>query len=292
MEKRRRLEMLFALVLVLIALISFFALAKFLSTSTAFNGTYAALEEKQNTVAEISAISVAAASILHYVPGGEALSKELVELGGYFIIILAAIYLEKILIGISGLAAFKVLIPIGLFAGAGYILTKNEAMKSMSKKLISFGIILFLLVPSSVWISNLVENNRELFSGQQEIEELQIEIKEIEGKSEDEEIDEDAGFFDKLRNRTADAAASIKELPAKIKRFPTFAKEKYDALMDYVAFFLITTCVIPIVVLVLLIEIVKQLFGISGKIDYLSLAKAPGKALGNRINRSDDTGQQ
>ena len=280
MEKRSKQEMLLALILVLVALISFFALAQFFSNPETFKGTISALHDKKNTVAKLSAISIGAASAIDLIPGdaGQSVSKALVDLGGYFVLLFAAIYLEKLLISIGGYVAFKVLIPIGLFLIAGFIMFRKDSLRAFGIKLITIGLVLFLIVPSSVWVSGMVDKTHDL-SKQQAIEEIGEETDLIEKESEKTEAqesakeeataeDEDSSLLERAKERGAALVGKVKTegstVLASAKTVPKKMNELLDNLIEEVAYFFVSICVIPIIVLILLVILMKQLLGFNG----------------------------
>lgn len=276
MATERKKKVIIAVILVLIALISFFALAKVFSDPATFKGSISALDEKKNTVAKLSAISIGAASAIDLIPGdaGSSISKSLVNLGGYFVLLFAAIYLEKILISLGGYVAFKVLIPIGLFLLAGFVLLQKESLKAFGIKLITIGLVLFLVVPSSVWVSGMVDKTHDL-TKQEAIEQIGEEVDLIEKDSVEETAEEAANeedndgssFLDRLKNGGASALGKIKEggstALASAKGVPKKMNDLLDNLIEEVAYFFISLCIIPILVLVLLIVLLKQLLGFS-----------------------------
>ncbi len=276
MAIERKKKVIIAIILVLAALLSFFVLAKLFSDPATFKGSISALDEKKNTVAKLSAISIGAASAIDLIPGdaGSSISKALVDLGGYFVLLFAAIYLEKILISIGGFAAFKVLIPIGLFLLAGFVLLQKETLKALGVKLITIGLVLFLIVPSSVWVSGVVDKTHDL-SKQEAIQEIGEDVDLIEKDSAEEaaevaaneESNEDASLLDRIKNGGASALGKIKEggstALVSAKEVPKKMNDLLDNLIEEVAYFFISLCVIPILVLVLLIVLMKQLLGFS-----------------------------
>lgn len=264
MIKGRKQTHLIALILILTALISFFALSKVYSDPDTFSKTVAVLDEEKNTVAKLSAVSFAAAAAIDLIPGdaGKSVSEALVDLGGYFVLIFAAIYLEKILLAIGGSAAFKVLIPLGCILIALFIELKQEPLKKIGVKLITFGLIVFLLVPTSVWISQKVEDMYTAANGtsmQDTIESLDSETKTI-----NEAVGKDDGNV-------------VQKLIGKVKTVVTSSLDKFNELLDnaieMVAFFIVMNCVLPIAVLLLLILLLNQITG--ANIDVGAVMRAP-----------------
>ena len=108
MENEKQKKILFALIPIVIALLSFFVIARFTS-STEFNAkTIQSLDDKKTTVMELTAASTAASAAITLIPGdvGTPIANKLADLSSYFLIVLSAIYLEKYLVTITGYAAF------------------------------------------------------------------------------------------------------------------------------------------------------------------------------------------
>ena len=302
MGKERKAAVIIAVILILIGVISFVALSKTFSNPETFKGTIQVLDDKKNTVAKMSALSIAAASAIDLIPGdaGSSISKALVNLGGYFVLLFAAIYLEKILISIGGYAAFKILIPIGLFLIAGFVLSNKEYLKALGIKLITIGLVLFLIVPSSVMVSGMVDKTHDV-SKQQAIEDIGEEIDLIEPEQQsgesavddsavtDNEVeDKDASFFDKVKKGGTSIIGKIKDggstALASAKEVPKKMNTLLDNLIEEVAYFFVSICIIPIIVMILLIVLLKQLLGFkgSGLGDYAALLRGIRKMTSER----------
>lgn len=252
MAVNKRLSIIMAVILVVAAFISFFGLSKVYSDPETFSKTISVLDEEKNTVAKLSAASFAAAAAIDLIPGdaGKSISDALVDLGGYFVLIFAAIYLEKVLLAIGGAAAFKILIPIGCLAIALFLFLKNEPLKKAGLKMITLGLVVFLLVPTSVWVSQRVETVYEASNNatvQDTIDSLD---------SETSTVNEAVG---------EDGEGKIAQLFGKAKAAVTGSLDKFKELLDKtietVAFFVVTTCVLPIIVLLLMVLLINQILG-------------------------------
>lgn len=263
MENERKKTYLIALILVLVALISFFGLSKIYSNPDTFAKTVQVLDEEKNTVAKLSAASYAAAAAIDLIPGdaGKSISEALVDVAGYFVLIFAAIYLEKILLAIGGVAAFKVLIPIGCILLALFIVSRKEPLKKAAVKAITLGLVVFLLVPASVWISQRVEGIYES-SNEMTVEDT---INSMDSET------------NTLTGTVGEDGSKLQQLIGKAKTVVTGSLEKFNDILDNmieaVAFFVVTTCVLPIIVLVVLLMIVNQLLGTN--INVGAVMKAP-----------------
>ena len=264
MTENKKLSYVLAVILILAALISFFGLSKAFSNPETFKTTIEVLDKEKNTVAKMSAASFGAAAAIDLIPGdtGKSISDALVDLGGYFVLIFAAIYLEKILLTIGGFAAFKVLVPLGLVILAFCVVRRSDSLKPLATKMIAVGIALFLLVPTSVWVSQKVNETYDV-SVQNTIEELD---------SESNTVNDAVG--------TNENGNKIQQLFGKAKDVVSGSLDKFNGLIDdmieSVALFLVTTCLIPIIIMVLLLVLINQLLGTNFKAS--SLIKMPLQA--------------
>ena len=237
------------LVLFLAMMISFFGISRMVSDPAFHRKTIQSLDEKKMTVAELTAASTGAAAAITLLPGdaGTPIAEKMVDLSGYFVIILSAIYLEKVMTTVTGYLAFKAIIPIGLLILGIGILLEREKIRLAALRIMVLGVILFMLVPASVSISNMIEKTHE-YSVQQTIDEDNAASEEIKNHSDE----EDSNVLDQFIN--------------KVKNGVSGELEKFQALLsafiDSIAMLIVTTCIIPIAVFLLLVFLVKQLPGL------------------------------
>ena len=263
-DKGSKLKIILVVILLFASVLSFTVAANRLSDPETYSGTVAALDEKEALVAKMSIASIAAASAIDLIPGdaGQSVSKALVELGGYFVLLLAAIYLEKLLLTVGGFAAFKLFLPIGFLALAVFLISQKSRFKEIGVKLITFGIVLFLLVPSSVWVSQKAEQMHEASSQSVEatIDSMEEDSTTIQENATDGSSSGIMNFFKKAKTSAAET----------VEKYQNYLKK----LIDDIAFFFVTTVVIPLVVLLILYILIKQLLGIGGvDLDYSKLSK-------------------
>ena len=180
---------------------------------------------------------------------GTPIADKLVDLSGYFILIFSAIYLEKFLTTIAGFIAFRYLIPIAVIVLGINRFFRFEAVKMIALRIIAFALILALLVPASVGISSLIEQTHE-YSIQQTIEEANSASDEINEKNDSGDSNALQEFFNKVQGGVS----------GQLKKFETILSN----FIDSVAVLIVTTCVIPILVLLLLVLLFKQFFGVAG----------------------------
>ena len=207
------------------------------------------LAERAADVLKLTAASTAASAALAAVPGDSTtpVANKLVDLTSYFLVILIVIFLEKILVSLTGYAAFSILIPAACILLIIGICLNRSALKILAGKVAAFGLILFLIIPVSMKVSAMVEEiyNVSVESAVEEAKDITEEI--------DENSDSEGNFLDKALS--------------KIKDGVTVVLDKGENLLNYyietVAVMIVTSCVIPILVLVFMIWLAHLLFGIS-----------------------------
>ena len=239
------------IVLIAIAIISFFAVAPVMSDPATFGKTIESLDAKKTTVAELTAASTAASAAITLLPNdiGTPIAEKLVDLSGYFILIFSAIYLEKFFVTVAGYVTFKFLIPIALIALGINRFFDFEVIRKLALRIIVFGLIIVLLIPASVGLSNLIEKTHE-YSIQQTIEQANTTSEEINENNDSENENAIQEFFDKVAGGVS----------GKLQEFENILSNFIDA----VAVLIVTTCVIPILVLLLFVVLIRQFFGVMG----------------------------
>ena len=252
-------------ILMVMAFVSFFGFSALASDEGNFTGTYQVLTEKQNAVLGMTAATAAAATAITVLPGdiGTPVADEMADLGGYFVFILCAIFLEKWILTTFGMIAFKVMIPIALIAIIVGIVIANRGLRKIAIKLIIFALILFFIVPVSALITKEMDESYQE-SVNQTITEINADSEELSAASEDESA------LEKIIGTFKDGAAGI----------ANSFKEKLANFTEYVAHLIVTSCVIPIAVVLLIIWIIKMMTGIS-----IDLPKPKGSKILHRIKK-------
>ena len=103
-----------AAVLLLVAILSITVVGKYASAPENHQKTIASLDEKKQTVMELTAASTVTSALITLLPGDTAtpIAEKMADVSGYLLVVLCAIYLEKYLVTITGYVAFTYLIPI------------------------------------------------------------------------------------------------------------------------------------------------------------------------------------
>lgn len=280
-EKRKLI--IFIAIFVAAAVISIFFIGGIASSEDSFQGTYSALDEKRTNVTELMGVTAASSTAISLLPGdaGTPIAEQLADLSGYFMFILAAIYLEKWMVTITGMLAFKILIPaacgvlilaqiIAYRAGGSISETDERELyavsdkwKELGIKLILFGLMVFAVIPVSGVVTEKIDASYQK-SVQQTIEDTRNDAKKIQdtvGKEKDDGVIEK--LFDKVKGGVS----------GQLDKF----ENTLNRITEAIAVLIVTSCAIPLAVLAFFIWLVKLLTGVNITIPRLRASKLLGK---------------
>ena len=147
-----------AVILLLVAILSITVIGKYASAPENHQKTITSLDEKKQTVMELTAASTVTSALITLLPGDTAtpIAEKMADVSGYLLVVLCAIYLEKYLVTITGYVAFTYLIPIACGLWIFNLIFANATVQKLAAKLAVFGLAIFLVVPASVKISDLI----------------------------------------------------------------------------------------------------------------------------------------
>lgn len=208
------------------------------------------LDEKRNTVLTLAGAATASSTALTLLKDDWAtpIANELAELSVYFMIILAAIVLEKYMITLSGLLFFQYIVPIVCVLIIGNIIWRNtEWTRVLAFKLLAFGLALFLLVPACVQVCRVIEGTYDT-SIQAAMESAQNATEFTKPENEEEK-----NIFQKALSSVTDTLTAAAES----------VKNILNNFIEAIAIMLITSCVIPILIVVIFVWIINSLTGLN-----------------------------
>lgn len=266
-----------AALLLTLALVSFFPIAQKMSQPQTFSHAIESLDKKQETVLELTAASTAASAAITLLPGDAAtpIAEKLADLSGYFLIVLCAIFLEKYLLTIMAGAAFRVLLPLACVLLAASLFFCRDTLRALSKKLALFALAVVLIIPTSVWVSDTIEDTYRASIGAT-IESAKQTTDAI-GEATDDNADSDTktGLFSKVTEGISSAAtAAVDKLKSVLNDF-----------LVALAVMLVTSCLIPVLVLVFFVWLVKLFLGVD-----LPAPRLPARAKSPAANGSESGG--
>ena len=249
-----RIKIVIILMALAVAAVSFFAVSKKVSSAEFHQAAIGSLDEKKNTVMELAAASAGASAAITLIPGDVA--TPLADLSSKFIIVICALYLEKYLLTITGFTAFTLLIPVACAVLIAAVLSEKKTLYELSAKIALFGLMIFLLVPASIKVSNMIETTyREsidatIANAQQTTEEIE-DAAETDGK--EASGNESAGWWEQLTQGVTET------INVKTEEF----RDMLNSMMEAFAVMLVTSCVIPILVLVFFAWLVKTILSVN-----------------------------
>ena len=164
-EGGRGKQMGFAAVLLIIAVISATLLNGIFSSDDTYSGAYQKLNEKRNNVIALTTVATGVSVAITTIgpdDAGTPVAEQLMVIARNFALVLAAIVLEKYLLGIMGTAFFGVIVPLCcvIAAATGFMKPTNpnrQVYRQAAIKLFALGLVLFLTTPASVYIASRID---------------------------------------------------------------------------------------------------------------------------------------
>jgi predicted PurR-regulated permease PerM len=233
---------------------SFTVLTHVIPESKYVQDTVKHLEDSQNTIMKFSGTTIATSLSLSALPNDFAspLASTVSDLNTYFIFIFAVLFVEKLLV-IEGIKIALVwMIPAACVLGILAVVFEKDVFKNFAKKLLILGISVIFVVPISTHFTETVcadyltyvdETIEEADAGANKINELMA------------EETEDATFFDKLSNAFKTAINDVNDLLA-------YFKNVVKKCVNSVAVMIVTTFVLPMLVMLLFRWLLKELFAL------------------------------
>lgn len=237
--------------LLLAACVSFFLIANWASSNALFEGIHASVDQKSQRVLGLSASSAAISTGISLLPGdaGTPIAEKIADLTGDFLLILCVLYTEKNLLAVIGSVVFRYAIPIACGLLIWYQFRDREILRTLAVKLIVFGLAVFMAIPISLKVSDAIYENHK------EIVEMTAE-----------EAEKMNGTTSQLTEAGDAIAAVLDRLKETSSGLVNRGAEMLNRFIESIAIFIVTTCIMPLLVLVLLLWLVNKLTGIS--IDY------------------------
>lgn len=250
--KKSSKQLICVVVLLLIAILSMSVGTKISTATKTHAKTIASLDDKKKTVLELTAASTAVSTAITFLPGdsGSTLAEKLMDLSSGFLIVLCAIFLEKYLLTITGYATFMILIPLACVLLGIWIFNRNEILKRLAVKSVLFGLAIYLVVPASVKVSSLIEDTYRA--------------------SIDSTIEAATGVKDETVESSKDSL--LDKIKDKVSGITDEIQNSLNNFIESLAVLLVTSCLIPLLVLVFFIWIIKAILGVD-----LRVPKIPGR---------------
>ncbi len=235
--------------LVLIAALCFFPVAKTASSAEAHAKTIRKIDDKIVTVLKLTAASTLASAGVSAIPDDTAtpIAEKLADFTEYFLLILCVLYAEKYLLTIIGFGVFKILFPVACLLLIICVLKRSESLRRLAVKLLVAGLLLFLVIPVSIGASDMID---EVYQASIEktigaAEELSNETVALT------EAGTDAGLLSRILESISETVTSLTDKAAQI----------LNRFVEALAVMIATSCLIPLIVLLFFLWVIKTIAG-------------------------------
>jgi hypothetical protein len=277
-----------AIIAAVLAAVALVSLIVFANPET-YTGIIGTLDEKKGNVMVLATTTTAASAAISALPNdmGTPIADKLVDFSSYFMVILAVIYLEKFLLTTLGFLGFGILIPVAcaLFAVAVFLrrgtLTRVN-LQRLGTKLAAFGLALALVVPVSVWLTDNVDAtfDESLAASNAAAQEATEQLEE----SAQEQTQEDPGLLGGI-------ASAVQEgwngLTQGAQQALDSLGDQLNTMIDTLAVMIVTSCLIPLLVLILFLQLVKIITGLDfgGATAVMGAARTKGRTVASSLRR-------
>ena len=252
-EKHARLAIK-VLLLLLVAAISFFFAADWVSGTEFVCKSLKSVEESSGTVMKFSAATLSASLAISALPDDFAtpLAENLADMNGYFIAILIVLFLEKIRVRYGVQLAFAILIPFACVAAAVAVVTEKRFLTSFAVRFCALGLVAAFVVPCSTHLTNYVAADLTEY--------VETTIRETEDGADKmneamESDEEGKTIFEKLSELFQVAIDGISDLMLHLKN-------NIRKCMNSIAILILTNCLMPLLTFFALKWALKELLNI------------------------------
>ena len=202
---------------------------------------------------KLSALTTGISATITAIPGdtGTPIAEHLMTLTTWLLVITVVLFFEKYSLTLLGKLIFIIVLPIiiGTF-GAGLLKhSKKILLKSVNGLLIAA--LIFFAIPISVGLSNEIKETYE-FS----LDNTLAEAENAKAKTDDatnDDSDDDKNFIEGAISKVTDAVSST------VMGGLDAAENFLNTLVESLAVLVVTSCIIPILVLIIFVWIIKKL---------------------------------
>ena len=246
---------------VCLMLLSFFVFSKHFSKPESFAEEVEYLDEKRGSVLELAGASTTASLAITALPGDLAtpIAEKITDLSSYFLLIVGAVILEKYLLTVASYAAFRFLIPLGCLVLLLYFIGRNELYRNAAVKLLSFALAIALLIPVSIKVSQLIEATYETVTEDtvddiiQTTEEMTVTETHVEQVPA-----EEWSWWESIWQ---EAKSTVDKVTDTVVAVPEKLSELCNRFIEAIAVLIITSCAIPVLVLLGFLWLIKLFLG-------------------------------
>ena len=282
-NKKLQIGLIIALV-VLTLLSGFVARPHFADTKT-WDSTIEVIDQKKGNVLALTTSCVALSAGITALPGdtGTPVAEQLAQLSGNLGIVLAVLYLEKYLLTILWSVGLGILIPFALVLFAVSLgihgrWSTSAVLRRVATRVLVVAVIGMALVPASVWVSQKVDETYQVSIEQTEQKATEASKTSSTKSEKKSETTENKNVLEQLTDGASSLLTSVTD---SAKSMTDEVVQQVTDLIEGVIVMIVTSCVIPLLVLAAFLWLGHTLLGIdiSGPANYLTgrFLSAPSK---------------
>ena len=278
----KKLQIGFIVALVVLALLSGFVARPHFADTKTWDSTIEVIDQKKGNVLALTTSCVALSAGITALPGdtGTPVAEQLAQLSGNLGIVLAVLYLEKYLLTILWSVGLGILIPFSLVLFAVSLgihgrWSTSAVLRRVATRVLVVAMIGMALVPASVWVSQKVDETYQVSIEQTEQKATEASTTKSEEKVESKK---EKNVLEQLTDGASSLLTSVTE---SAKSMTDEVVQQVTDLIEGVIVMIVTSCVIPLLVLAAFLWLGHTLLGIdiSGPANYLTgrFLSAPSK---------------
>lgn len=237
--------------LVLVGVISFFYLGDIATDISTHEHTLTSIDEKTETVLKLTGASTVASAGISVIPGdaGTPIAEKLADFSQYFLLILCVLYAEKYALTIIGLASFKILIPLACLFMIFSLFRNPSVWRRLAVKLAVFAVAIYIIIPTSIKVSDMIYETYD-----ESISTTISAAEQIAGDTtEFSDAGEDDGLVQSILQSISETASSLTDRAA----------DTLNRFVETLAVLIVTSCIIPILVIIFFVWVAKIITGVN-----------------------------
>lgn len=243
------------LVAIFIAVFSFCVLANKVPETGWIEKTIESLDDSKNTIMEFSGATIATSLAISALPDDFAspLANTLTDMNKYFVFIFAVLFVEKLIVVEGVEIAFSYIIPIACMLYVFSVIFGKTLLKEFATKIAILAIAVVTVVPFSTHFTEMIcddylvyvdETIAEADAGATKVNDVML------------ESNEENNIFERL-SKAFDTA--IKDVTMLLDYFSNVIKKCVNS----IAIMMVTTFILPLLVLVFFKWLLKELFSLN-----------------------------
>lgn len=283
--RKQKLQIGFIIALVVLALLSGFVARPHFADTKTWDSTIEVIDQKKGNVLALTTSCVALSAGITALPGdtGTPVAEQLAQLSGNLGIVLAVLYLEKYLLTILWSVGLGILIPFALVLFAVSLgihgrWSTSAVLRRVATRVLVVAMIGMALVPASVWVSQKVDETYQVSIEQAEQKATSAAEASSSKSEKKSEAKTDKNVLEQL---TEGASSLLTSVTDSAKSMTDEVVQQVTDLIEGVIVMIVTSCVIPLLVLAAFLWLGHTLLGIdiSGPTNYLTgrFLSAPSK---------------